>query len=373
MFRISTSLLFTSSLLASMALTGPAFAQGALDQSTARTLSAARSTHASVIQRSVTTAGQARGAPRIINGTEIGEEAPEAVWAFTVSIQRAGVVGSHFCGGALANPVMAKLQVQEDENLDEANEGARKAVYFLNRWASGETENNLIITAAHCVIDPDTGLTHLPNELEVVAGTRTLNDITAQRRKVAAIFAHELYGEGLENDIAVMILEPLPEGTDAAGRSLRLPDFADFVNYSQTTAAHSVNGWGATERGALSPNLLTGRVPFSDQDRCHRLHQDIGAPMPDGTFCAGFASGGFDSCQGDSGGPLFHRPARGWRLGLPVLSGIVSWGIGCAQPQFPGIYTSVLYHKNWLEWIAVRCGEYFDPTLPEDGARSCSS
>lgn len=56
-------------------------------------------------------------------------------------------------------------------------------------------------------------------------------------------------------------------------------------------------------------------------------------------ICAGLTQGGKDACQGDSGGPLVVNS---------VQVGVVSWGIGCAQAGYPGVYASVPNLRSWI-------------------------
>ena len=55
-------------------------------------------------------------------------------------------------------------------------------------------------------------------------------------------------------------------------------------------------------------------------------------------ICAGKA--GKDSCQGDSGGPMVDSEGK--------QVGIVSWGYGCADEGYPGVYTRVSHYYDWI-------------------------
>lgn len=57
-------------------------------------------------------------------------------------------------------------------------------------------------------------------------------------------------------------------------------------------------------------------------------------------FCA--AASGKDSCNGDSGGPIVD--------GSAVLQGTVSWGQGCAEAGYAGVYERI---GNYVDYITA--------------------
>lgn len=96
--------------------------------------------------------------------------------------------------------------------------------------------------------------------------------------------------------------------------------------------------------GSLSDILLSVDLPVVSDEECDALN-GAGSIVPS-MLCAGdTTNGGIDSCQGDSGGPLFTGTGA-----AAVQHGIVSWGYGCADAQYPGVYSQVSY---FLDWIAA--------------------
>lgn len=88
--------------------------------------------------------------------------------------------------------------------------------------------------------------------------------------------------------------------------------------------------------------------------------------ITDNMLCAGFKEGKKDSCQGDSGKIKTLSIQRTFKLsnkipfsGGPLhvkdnttmihqIVGVVSWGDGCAKPNYPGVYARVNRYRTWI-------------------------
>ena len=273
----------------------------------------------------------ARSAPRIINGDKLDQTAEG--WAWTVSLTYDDI---HSCGGAFVSP-----NIRNGIVLD---------------WNSDDDNPTWVMTAAHCVTDRDGNLEDA-QRFRVVSGHVSLLSGMTVSQTVKAIHVHDGYDPvTLENDVALLELDEPAHVPDVAERtSIRLPDGIDAIWLYRSHAALSVTGWGTTEDSPMSTTLERVMVPYVDRYDCQAAYEFYNTSIENGTICAGFSSGGYDSCQGDSGGPLFFRPARafGDPINEPVLVGVVSWGIGCALSGLYGVYTNVLAIRSWAEYIVT--------------------
>ena len=250
--------------------------------------------------------------------------------------------------------------------------------WFLPEWA---------LTAAHCVetirIESDLGraVQYLPDArgdlkrfgpLQVVVGAGTLLETPKDATfPVDQIIIHPGYQEGhaeLGDDLALLHIVgrwdgPLSrlDGLTALAPDPDVPETEVVVaGYGNTEEQGSQEeGFNRTGRHVSAPSLalMEGLVPPVDHETCseqiatlidtYGLDQEFADVSIDPVkqICAG--EGGTDSCQGDSGGPLV---ARTWEDG-PVQIGVVSWGLGCARPDSPGIYARVSAYSGWIAGV----------------------
>lgn len=202
-----------------------------------------------------------------------------------------------------------------------------------------------VITAAHCVLD-DAGQARRPSEIDVFAGATRLTDTTAVRVPVSGISFMPDYddqGTGAKDAALLTLATPL----DLTGpRIAPVPLVAESESASwEPGDLSTVSGWGNTSTGSTPSypdSLYAVDVPIVSDATCQELYAGYGGIVGPDMVCAGdVVDGGEDSCQGDSGGPLVVDADPDPAVDARRLAGIVSFGIGCAEKDFPGVYTEV--------------------------------
>jgi|GEM_PF-1530087 len=224
-----------------------------------------------------------------------------------------------------------------------------------------------VLTAAHCVFD-DTGSVFGPSSVNVVLGehNRNSNGGTEQQRNVSQVVPHPSYNSRTsDNDVALLRLSS-PATLNAQVTIVPLITSPANDNLVEEGDIATVTGWGTTsEGGNVSNVLMEVSLPLISNNTCNQAYGSI----TDNMICAGEAGGGKDSCQGDSGGPLIvPNGSGGW-----LQAGVVSFGIGCARPDYPGVYARISRYIQWIETTIAGGGGGGDSYEPDDSAGAAKS
>jgi hypothetical protein len=243
--------------------------------------------------------------PRIVGGT--GVRITDVPWQVEVELS----YGTELCGGTLID----------------------------TQW---------VVTAAHCA----TG--QIPASVKVHSGTTLRSSMSAANAlSVDRVIVHPSWNSGTsQNDVALLHL------TTPAGGGTPVGLYTDVTGPTAGTSA-TISGWGTLTSGGVLPDQVqraTIQVLSSPGATCGLYGPDFD---PSVMLCGGAPGGGLDTCQGDSGGPLVVNVSGAWRL-----AGITSFGNGCADVDFPGVYTRVSSFASWIQgyvsatWpsVTVSCG-----------------
>ena len=213
----------------------------------------------------------------------------------------------------------------------------------------------VVLTAAHC----GPGGSEFVGETVRVGAMRLDGNDNAQEAKVVEQIVHPSYNDAnVENDLMILVLD---DGVQIQG-SVILDVSNDVFDLQEGTTLTTL-GLGVTDYNSetMPEQLMDVEVgAFSDQ-AC----VDAYGTGPDGVnlsnmFCAGVATGGKDACSGDSGGPIVRHV--GGNVHKQV--GVVSWGVDCASPDFPGVYSRIPGNDAGFGWIKETTCEYLDAPAP---------
>ncbi|KAJ7377583.1 Transmembrane protease serine 6 [Desmophyllum pertusum] len=128
-----------------------------------------------------------------------------------------------------------------------------------------------------------------------------------------------------------------------------LPNDASFLPGTECY----VTGWGRLASNGPHPTiLLEAQVPLISRELCN-IPEIYDGIIHERALCAGPAEGGVGPCQFDSGGPLACQ-----ERGLWYLTGVVSWGIGCGEPNKFGVYSDMSVLSDWVKNMIATGGEF---------------
>lgn len=193
-----------------------------------------------------------------------------------------------------------------------------------------------VITAAHCM---SSGC--LPT---VYRGVNNLTNLflspgepPVETYNVHHVRLHPDFGRSVpfENDVAVLQVTP--------GYTGPFLTIHHGVEFEQAGEQLSVIGYGSTSPSSrMSDVMRRGRVAILNESR-----YPSSSLTPDMMLAADFGASSanddnVDTCSGDSGGPMFDEASL-------TLVGTTSWGYGCGEEGYPGVYSRISSNLDWLQ------------------------
>uniref|UniRef100_A0A452H7L2 Coagulation factor X n=1 Tax=Gopherus agassizii TaxID=38772 RepID=A0A452H7L2_9SAUR len=167
---------------------------------------------------------------------------------------------------------------------------------------------------------------------------------TEMMYSVEKIFVHGRFVSATyDYDIALIKLkEPIKFSIYVIPACLPDADFANEILMNQKSG--TVSGFGRLyEHGRVSNKLKVLQVPYIDRNSCKQI---TNFAITENMLCAGYDNITKDACQGDSGVPHVTKYKDTY-----FVTGIVSWGEGCARKGKYGVYTKVSKFHAWLKRI----------------------
>ncbi|XP_021067433.1 serine protease 38 [Mus pahari] len=226
-----------------------------------------------------------------------GEFARDRKWPWQVSLHYSGF---HVCGGSILNAY----------------------------W---------VLSAAHC-FDRGKRL----ETYDIYVGITNLEEANRHTQwfEIHRVIIHPTFQmyHPIGGDVALVQLKSAIVFSDFVLPICLPPSNLDLINLSCWTT-----GWGMiSPQGETGKELLEAQLPLIPRFQCQLLYGLKSYLLPE-MLCAADIKNMKNVCEGDSGSPLVCKQNQTW-----LQIGIVSWGRGCAQPLYPGVFANVSYFLSWI-------------------------
>lgn len=262
-----------------------------------------------------------------------------------------------YCNVGLASSVAhdADVPTKDDKPRIVGGTPASKGEYpwfTMLRYASGNFDFKIgcggmliseewVLTAAHCI-----------NSNMMNNGAVRVGAFKAPYRQdgnggqpveyflLKSIIVHPDYNSRTENnDFALLRLDGISTITPVPLDSSGLSD-----SYITGKSNLWIMGHGNTDfySGDPTTTLSHAKVKYVSNIDCTTKYSYDKKQISENMMCA--RDDGKDSCEGDSGGPLYDKDND-------MVVGVISWGIGCASPEFPGVYARISAQYDWIKDI----------------------
>ncbi|CDF33030.1 unnamed protein product [Chondrus crispus] len=225
-------------------------------------------------------------------------------------------------GGSLSSSLTASYIA----SISSSSEYRCSGVLISRRW---------ILTTAGCRV-----------EKSWVVRLGGLTALSGEERSIDRILVptqtNLTFPTGFSEDIAIVRL------TKDAPNTAIFAKLNGNANIPESNAFARAVGYGRTDPvgvGRGGEDLRQVDVPIAQRNNCYKAYEW----MTTDRVCAGYREGGCDACFGDGGGPLLQFDKNN----DPVVVGLSSGGLGCALPDFPGVYMQVAPFLSWMQSVGA--------------------
>lgn len=210
-----------------------------------------------------------------------------------------------------------------------------------------------VLTAAHCV---GSGVNY------IYAGNSAPYAFGGETYSVNQVIIHPNYGSGTSSshDFALVKINGEFNFDNPNIGKIDLITPEEVLAGSQDDGLGTrITGWGTLSSGGATSStlqmvkatLISNAVACGSETDSNGNSGDYScSSLDESMICAGdLIDGGEDACQGDSGGPLVVRSVIDYRW---LLIGVTSWGNGCGNVNYPGVWSRVSYVYDWINITA---------------------